>query len=47
MGGAWPGRPVTTPSSTIDTVGSTPGEVEMVPTPRMNKAESLFEALAR
>jgi hypothetical protein len=38
---------VTTPSSTIDTVGSTPGEVEIVPTPRMNSEESLFDALVR
>ena len=44
---AWPGRAVTTPSSTIDTVGSTPGEVLIVPTPRMNSELSLFEALVR
>ena len=44
---AWPGRDVTTPSNTVDTVGSTPGEVEMVPTPRMNSAVSLLEALVR
>ena len=28
-------------------MGSTPGEVEIVPTPRMNKVVSLFEALVR
>ena len=44
---ACPGRAVTTPSSTVDTVGSTPGEVLIVPTPRMNSAESLFDALVR
>ncbi|MNE10970.1 hypothetical protein D3C80_1037090 [compost metagenome] len=43
----WPGRPNTTPSTTVATVGSTPGEVEMVPTPRMNNEVSLFEAPAR
>ena len=32
---------------TIDTVGSTPGEVLMVPTPRMNSELSLFDALVR
>ena len=42
-----PGRGKTTPSTTVDTVGSTPGDVEIVPTPRMNSAVSLFEALAR
>ena len=31
----------------MDTVGSTPGEVEIVPTPRTNSEVSLFDALVR
>lgn len=44
---AWPGRPSTTPSMTVATLGSTPGEVEMVPTPRRNNEVSLLEAPVR
>jgi hypothetical protein len=39
---AWPGRAYTTPSTTVETVGSTPGDVEMVPMPRTKIVESLL-----
>ena len=42
-----PARPKTTPSTTVDTEGSAPCEVVMVPTPRMKSAVSLLDALAR
>ena len=44
---AWPGRVSTTPSSTVETEGSTPGEVVIVPTPRMKIVRSLFDAPVR
>ena len=37
----------TTPSSTVETDGSTPGEVVIVPTPRMKMVRSLFDAPLR
>ena len=43
----WPARAMTTPSTTVETDGSTPGEVEMVPAPRMKMVRSLFDALVR
>lgn len=44
---ACPGRLYTTPSITVETEGSTPGEVVTVPIPRTNKEVSLLEAPAR
>ena len=39
---ACPGLARTTPSMMVDTVGSTPGDVEMVPIPRIKILVSLF-----
>jgi hypothetical protein len=42
-----PGRPMTTPSMTMETEVSTPGEVEMVPMPRTKMVRSLLDAPVR
>ena len=43
----WPARSSTTSSSTVDTDGSTPGDVEIVPMPRMKMVRSLLDELVR